>query len=102
MPLEPLTARQASVLRFIVAHLTEHWRQPTLREIAAAFGMKANGAKGHVFPIQKKGWLVGSRGTGRTGYGRVPGCAVAIEGVEDTLAGVPIKTNVGGCQLAHV
>ena len=50
----PLTAKQAAVLEFIKANAAMYG--PTVREIAAAFGIKSpNGVVGHLNALVRKG-----------------------------------------------
>lgn len=55
-PSAPLTPRQAEVLAFIVAFVTEHGYAPSLREIAAAIGTRStNGITDHLNALERKG-----------------------------------------------
>lgn len=54
-----LTTRQSAILQFMKRHLVECQRLPTLREIAAEFGMRsANGVHGHIRALARHGVVV--------------------------------------------
>lgn len=51
-----LTARQSAILQFMRRQLVERHRLPTLREIAAEFGMRSpNGVNGHIRALARHG-----------------------------------------------
>jgi DNA-binding MarR family transcriptional regulator len=52
--LQPLTAKQAAVLRYIRTCM-EHGHWPTMREIAAEFGFFFNAATNHIKALIRKG-----------------------------------------------
>lgn len=55
---EPLTDRQAQVLRVIHAHLGEHGRYPTYRELMAVFDMASTQAVVcHLRSLEQKGYI---------------------------------------------
>ena len=55
---EPLTDRQAAILKFIVRHSEERGYPPTIREICEEFGIRStNGVNDHLKAIERKGWL---------------------------------------------
>ncbi len=60
-PVEPrhqLTRRQRDVYDYIVRHLNEHGISPTLRQIAAALGMRSNAnVCEHMDALEEKGWV---------------------------------------------
>lgn len=55
----PLTERQAAIFRMIVAHIGEHQRPPSIRDVMAAFDIRSpNGVVSNLRAIAEKGWLV--------------------------------------------
>jgi len=55
-PNAQLTSRQSEILQFMKCHLVERQRLPTMREIAAEFGMQSpNGVHGHLRALARKG-----------------------------------------------
>jgi repressor LexA len=50
-----LTKRQREILDFLKAFVRDHKYPPTIREIAAAFGISPKGAYDHVKALEKKG-----------------------------------------------
>jgi repressor LexA len=51
-----LTDTQDAVYRYLIRHVEEFGRQPTIEEIAARFGwVSKNGAHGHLRALEKKG-----------------------------------------------
>lgn len=53
-----ITERQAEVLEFIVAYLSEHDSQPTYREIGKALGIRnVNGVVCHIKALVEKGYI---------------------------------------------
>jgi SOS-response transcriptional repressor LexA len=56
--LQPLTAKQKKVYRWIAAYYRRERIPPSVRDIQAAFEMGSpNGAVCHIKPLVKKGWL---------------------------------------------
>lgn len=56
--LEPLTERQAKILRFIVAHEREHRLPPSLREIGKHMEINStNGVSDHLAALERKGYV---------------------------------------------
>jgi SOS-response transcriptional repressor LexA len=56
--LQPLTAKQKKVYRWIAAYYLRERIPPSVREIQAAFDLGSpNGAVCHIKPLVKKGWL---------------------------------------------
>lgn len=56
--MKPLTPRQADVLTFLKAFLVQHHRQPTYREVGAAFGIRsAHGVRCHIYALHRAGRL---------------------------------------------
>jgi repressor LexA len=53
--MKELTARQKETLEFISGFIKEHGYPPTMREIAASFGVSVKAAHDHVKALQKKG-----------------------------------------------
>jgi SOS-response transcriptional repressor LexA len=94
---QPLTARQADVLRFIVMFMQERWRQPGLREISLHFGFNGNpsAAQQHIAALCRKGWLVRER-KGVHSHGVIPGCTLRIDGLDELLEAVPVAHR--GCE----
>jgi repressor LexA len=63
----PLTHRQRQILEYIRSHLAEKGYAPTVRAIAAHFGIRSpNGARGHLVALERKGLLRHQRGQART------------------------------------
>lgn len=61
-----LTPRQQQVLELIAAHVKEHGRAPTVREIASAMGVKAVGTiQDHLRALMQKGYLERDPGVSR-------------------------------------
>jgi SOS-response transcriptional repressor LexA len=57
--LEPPTPRQREVLVWLADYVDRHGYGPTIREGAAAFGMRSpHGFHAHVLALIRKGWLV--------------------------------------------
>jgi repressor LexA len=57
--LEPPTPRQREVLVWLADYVARHGYGPTIREGAAAFGMRSpHGFHAHVLALIRKGWLV--------------------------------------------
>ncbi len=53
-----LTARQAAVLEAIATSIRDHGYPPTVREIAAAIGVKGtNGVSDHLAMLERKGYI---------------------------------------------
>jgi repressor LexA len=62
----PLTHRQRQILEYIRAHLAEKGYPPTVRAIAAHFGIRSpNGARCHLLALERKGLLRRQRGKAR-------------------------------------
>ena len=56
---EPPTPRQREVLVWLADYVDRHGYGPTIREGAAAFGMRSpHGFHAHVLALIRKGWLV--------------------------------------------
>lgn len=54
----PLTARQESILRFILDEKNRKGYPPSNREIGAAFGIRStNGVADHLKALERKGWI---------------------------------------------
>ncbi len=65
---EPLTRRQAELLRFVAAHWGETGCWPPIREIMGAMGMTSpNGAVCHLRALARKGAIVWDRAPGGAG-----------------------------------
>jgi len=60
-----LTNRQARVLDFVLDYLKNAHRPPTVREIAAHFGMSVNGAAGFLLALERKGMIERDENTSR-------------------------------------
>ena len=60
-----LTARQNEVLQFICRFLRDNGFPPTVREIAAAFGISIRGSYDHIKALQKKGSIEAGHGRSR-------------------------------------
>ena len=60
-----LTARQGEVLDYIRHFVGDNAYPPTIREIAAHFGISVKGAYDHMKALQKKGYLEASGGRSR-------------------------------------
>lgn len=55
---KPLTDRQRAILAFLVEHLCEHQRMPSLREICARFGIAStNGVSDTLRALARKGYV---------------------------------------------
>jgi repressor LexA len=58
MSVEPLTRRQASILRFVQDRIEAGPSAPTVREIAERFRMKSpNGVTAHLNALERKGYI---------------------------------------------
>lgn len=56
--LEPLTARQAEILRWIADFSATHQMPPSLREIGAAMHITStNGVNDHLVALERKGYI---------------------------------------------
>jgi repressor LexA len=65
--LEPPTPRQREVLVWLADYVDRHGYGPTIREGAAAFGMRSpHGFHAHVLALIRKGWLVDDGGKVRS------------------------------------
>jgi SOS-response transcriptional repressor LexA len=65
--LQPLTAKQKKVYRWIAAFYRRERIPPSVREIQAAFDLGSpNGAVCHIKPLVKKGWLEARPNTARS------------------------------------
>jgi repressor LexA len=56
-----LTARQREVLDYVMRSIKENGDPPTIRELAAHFGISVKGAYDHVSALKAKGWLEAGR-----------------------------------------
>ena len=66
-PLHELTTRQRAVLLWIADHVQRLGYSPTYREGQAVFGFKsANGFRGHVIALVRKGLLTSDAGLCRS------------------------------------
>ena len=64
--MEPLTDRQAKVLKFIQKYLAGCGRPPTLREIAAEFRFASTfGVRRHLEALERKGYIKRNRNSSR-------------------------------------
>ncbi len=61
-PGDPLTERQAALLRFVIDSEREHGRPVTIRDICQRFGIAINAVSGHLKALQKKGFIVREAG----------------------------------------
>ncbi|WP_270167637.1 MarR family transcriptional regulator [Paenibacillus sp. SYP-B4298] len=53
-----LTPKQAQVLSFIIAHVSQHNYPPTLREIGSELGIKSTSViHGHLTKLQAAGYI---------------------------------------------
>ena len=52
--MKELTHRQQEVLSYLEAYIDEHKYPPTMREVAAHFGISAKGAHDHIKALEKK------------------------------------------------
>jgi repressor LexA len=53
-----LTPKQDAVYRYLIRHVEEFGRQPTIEEIAARFGLASkSGAHVHLAALEKKGLI---------------------------------------------
>lgn len=66
---QPLTENQAQLLDFMLRHLREHQRYPTVVESAEELGVTHNAAAERFRALAKKGWI-------RLGGGRSRGCEI--------------------------
>jgi SOS-response transcriptional repressor LexA len=65
--LQPLTAKQKKVYRWIADYFQRERIPPSVREIQAAFDLGSpNGAVCHITPLMRKGWLVRKPNTARS------------------------------------
>jgi repressor LexA len=57
--LQPMTERQAQILRFIHSFQVEHRYPPTIRDICEAFKIRSpNGVMCHLRALERKGQIV--------------------------------------------
>lgn len=55
---QPLTPKQAAILKFVVTYWGTHATAPTIREIGREFKFKSiNGATSHLKALAAKGWI---------------------------------------------
>lgn len=96
-PPPPLTARQGEFLRAIVAHLLEHGRPPTARDLMLRFGLASPlGVQSHLAALQRKGYLGPTRDAPPTARAiRLVGARLALE-YEDTEEGRRLRAAVEG------
>lgn len=96
-----LTAKQAKILRWIIAYKSAREIPPTIREICAEFRFSSpNGARGHLDALEKKGYI--ARDDMKARSIRVlkgpDGKPVGTVGLtrEEVLAALEAVTNAGG------
>jgi len=76
---EELTRRQQRVFDFIVQHLDERGRPPTVREIGDQFGMRSTGSvRTYLEALEKKGYIHRQTGVARGIMVTKPGHASAV------------------------
>ena len=63
--MKQLTDKQQKILDYIQAFFAEKGYPPTVREIAAKFGMVVSGAHGHLAALIRKGYLIRAQGKRR-------------------------------------
>lgn len=81
--MEPLTDRQRAILEFLGEHAREHGHPPSVREIAAHFGIASpKGVSDHLQALERKGHIR-----------RKPGLARGLELVNEP-GGIPIVGRV--------
>lgn len=61
-----LTPRQTEVLEHVRDYMVVRGYSPSIREIAAHFGISVNGAAGHLDALERKGEIVREPGVART------------------------------------
>jgi len=88
---EQLTKRQQEILAFVESETARRGIPPTVREIAAHFGMASpNGVWCHLRAIEAKGYIKKEPGASRgTSITRIPGKAGAFPLVGEVAAGEP-------------
>jgi repressor LexA len=63
----PLTDRQREILAWLSRYIDDHGYSPTVRELCLAFGFgSTQGAKCHLDPLRRKGWVTWNDGQART------------------------------------
>jgi repressor LexA len=92
-----LTEKQREILDYLVQCIGEEHYTPTMREIAAHFGLKStNAVRNHLEALERKGCL-----TRRSGASR--GIELAEEYLQEAPAGIPVVGRVAaGCPITAV
>jgi repressor LexA len=92
MTMKPLTERQRSVLAFVEEFCGRQGYPPTVREVAAAFGIQPRAAADHLAACKRKGYLhrEPGRSRGLTLFPRTPGQVVEVPVLGRIAAGRPL------------
>ena len=93
--MKPLTDRQAEVVGFIKSFFLEHGYWPSMREIAAHFGVNLNAAAGFISGARKKGELSWPENVARAFV--ITGYKVDLVPISGTQAQLDQRNHIGGC-----
>jgi repressor LexA len=90
--MKPLTDRQQSVLAFVEEFCARQGYPPTVREVAAAFGIQPRAAADHLAACKRKGYLNREPGLSRglSLTSRSPGLVVEVPVLGRIAAGQPL------------
>ena len=88
--MKPLTDRQQTVLAFVEAFCSRQGYPPTVREVAAAFGIQPRAAVDHLAALKRKGYLHREPGVSR-------GLSLALKSVGPVVE-VPVLGRIAAGQ----
>lgn len=88
--MKPLTDRQQTVLAFVEKFCSRHGYPPTVREVAAAFGIQPRAAVDHLAALKRKGYLHREPGVSR-------GLSLALKSVGPVVE-VPVLGRIAAGQ----
>jgi repressor LexA len=90
--MKPLTERQQRVLAFVEEFCSRQGYPPTVREVAAHFGIQPRAAVDHLAALKRKGYLHRQPGLSRglSLFPRTPGTFVEVPVVGRIAAGQPL------------
>src|SRR5665648_34517 len=90
--MKPLTDRQQTVLTFVEEFCEHQGYPPTVREVAAAFGIQPRAAVDHLAALRRKGYLHREPGLSRglSLTGKSPGPVVEVPLLGRIAAGQPL------------
>lgn len=90
--MKPLTEKQKSVLAFVEEFCGRQGYPPTVREVAARFGIQPRAAADHLAALKRKGYLHREPGLSRglALFPRAPGAFVEVPVVGQIAAGKPL------------